>query len=728
MLNELLLEIGTEEIPAGYIPTALKQIEDLARNLLNRERIEFGEISTYGTPRRLVLLIKGVSEYQKELVQEITGPPQKIAFDNQGNLTSSAYGFAKSQGVQVEDIKIKQTEKGAYIYIEKRCDILESKEISSRILPEIIQSISFPKSMRWGKGSTDGNSEIYFARPIRWILAILNKETTSTGLSEVIEFELGCLRSGQFTYGHRFLSNGEIKISSSSEYFDALERARVIVDQEKRRAIISAGIEKYLQHGEFNALGYRGDSISNSWLEDEVVYLVEYPNVIKGSFDESYLNVPADILISAMQEHQRYFPLIKSNLELIPNFLIVANSDAGCNDEVRRGNERVLSARLADAAFFFKEDRKKTLSQWVEDEKGRVFQENLGSLYEKTLRIVELAKRIAQRISPALIEKAQRAAFLCKADLGTEAVGEFPKLQGIMGYHYALLDKEDEDVALAIKEHYLPVDSKGELPESLLGAIVGIADKIDTIVGCFGVGIIPSGSQDPYGLRRQAQGVVDIILKHKIVLSMSELIIWSLVLLEQKVKRNKIDIADKVTELFKQRIRAAGIDEGIKPDEMSAILSVGFDNPREVLDRGFALSSIRQEIEFEALIVAFKRAINIVKKEKYDRDYGELKENLLQESAEKDLYKTYQEIKAGFENLVVNGQWIQALKELIRLKQPIDRFFNEVMVMVEDIEIQKNRLVLLSCIANLFLKIADLSYLKEGFKCSTAGIIEPLNP
>ncbi|MEW6096034.1 MAG: glycine--tRNA ligase subunit beta [bacterium] len=715
MNKDLLLEIGTEEIPAGYIPPALEQLKNLANDSLTEERIEHKDIFTYGTPRRLVLYVKEVALRQKDWVTEVVGPPKNVSFDAQGNPTKAAIGFAKSQMVKVEELRFKETSKGIYICAHKTLQGKETKDVLACILPKIIKSISFPKSMYW-KDKT-----LYFARPVRWILALLG--------GTKIEFEFAGINSDNLSYGHRFLSKQAIKINYPSEYEEKLRENFVIVDQVKRRKMILDEIKSYCENQ--NCIAPQLDE-----LLDEVVYLVEYPALIFGNFNKEYLGLPHEVLVAAMREHQRYFHIVDKENNFLPNFLVIANTNPEIVSNnaisiIREGNERVLAARLADASFFFNQDKKISLESRVEEEKERIWQEDVGTVYEKTQRLVKLADFISQKIAPELTNKAARAALLCKADLSTEMVGEFPKLQGIMGYYYALASGEGEDVAKAICEHYLPTSSDGVLPQTLLGSIVSLSDKIDSIVSCFSVGLIPTGSQDPYALRRQAQGIINILSANffKVPstppippLSLQELVDYSLILLDKKVKRDRKIVTEEVLNFLNQRLQNIlinGIQSGafshsgiVNTSQAQALLEIGVDDIEDALQKALALSKISRTAEFEPLIIAFKRVMNILKPVT-SYQLPVINEKLLVEESEKKLYTIYRIIKEELHTHLIKKEYSEYLTTLIQFRQPIDEFFDEVMVMVEDKDLKGNRLALLSNISSLFLKIANFSYIEN---------------
>ncbi|MEK7275644.1 MAG: glycine--tRNA ligase subunit beta, partial [Candidatus Desantisbacteria bacterium] len=585
---DLLLEIGTEEIPAGYIQQGLKQMRESMQFLLQGERIGFEGINTYGSPRRLSILVTGVAASQMDADVEVLGPPKSAAYDKQGSPTKAAEGFARSQGTGMENLKIKTTTKGEYLCVEKHIQGKAAIEVLQKSLPGLIASIYFPKSMRWG------TKEIRFARPIRWLLALLE--------DRVIPFELDGIPSGNITYGHRFLAPSPITISQAEDYVASMEKAFVIVDIDKRKEMIAAGIAKEAQRHRGMEEGFSYDI--NADLLDEVACLVEYPVVLKGGFDEKYLALPHDVVITSMCEHQRYFPVI-NNDTLLPYFLVVANTSQS-PDIVREGNERVLRARLADAAFFWDCDRKVSLDEKVEQQKMVVWQEKAGTLYEKTQRIVEIAARITEKLNlvrktaPLDVEMVKRAALLCKADLLTEMVGEFPTLQGIMGYHYALSDGESEDVALAVRDHYLPKSFDDDVPQTLMGAIVSIADKIDSIVACFNVGLIPTGSEDPYALRRQAQGIINIILKLNIPINL----LW-LVETACAACQGQEEKTTEIMRFLRQRLEYALISVEFAADTVDAVLEVDFTSPTNALTRAIALEEIRKMPDIEPLSISF---------------------------------------------------------------------------------------------------------------------------
>jgi glycyl-tRNA synthetase beta chain len=686
MPKELLLEIGTEEIPSSFVLMALKDIEQNARKLFETYRIGFSEIKALGTPRRLTLYMDQVEERQQDFVTEVLGPAKRVAYDEKGNPTKAALGFARGQGVSVEELQIKVTDRGEYVCVIKREKGGETGTLLREILPELITSLSFPKSMRWGE------SHLRFARPIHWILALFG--------GEVVDFQLEELRSGSLTYGHRFLKPQAIPIQDFATYLQALREAYVIVDPDERRESIRKQlVEVAAQQG--------GKPLEDEALLDTVTFLVEYPKVIWGQFDPGYLKLPRELLITTLREHQKYFSVVDSRGQLLPYFLVVSNMVARDMNVIRQGNERVLKARLADAEFFFHEDQKRPLETRLEDLKQVIFQEKLGTSYEKVQRFTQLALYLASMIDESSKPLVARTAQLCKADLVTEMVKEFPNLQGIMGSEYARLSGEPEEVVKGILEHYRPRFAGDAIPESTPGALVSLADKLDTIVGCFGVNLIPTGSEDPYALRRQALGIIHIILGKKYSLSLNALISQSLQLLQGKLLRPPEEVKKEVLEFFKVRFINLLTGQGIRQDTIEAVLSVEFDDLVDSYKRILALSEFRNDPGFESLLIAFKRVINIIPK----GFSGKVNPNLFERDEEKDLYQAVLKIKDLVTSAFAQKEYRKALAEISTLRSPVDRFFTGVMVMVEDPEIRTNRLALLDTIADLFRGFADFSKL-----------------
>jgi len=686
-MKELLLEIGTEEIPAGFIPQALAGLESLARRELEANRIDFEGVKALGTPRRLVLVIESVSEKQRDEEIKKVGPSKQAAFDAKGNPTKAAIGFAKSQSVSLESLEVVQTEKGEYICAVKEEPGRPTIEILASILPKVILSIPFQKSMRWADVS------IRFARPIHWVLALFGGVT--------ISFEIGGIQSGNVTFGHRFMHSSPIPVNDSHSYLQKMREAFVIVDPIERRERIEEEMVR-------EAASVSGRILRDEELIDEVNFLVEYPIAMCGTFDREFLSLPKEILIHSMKEHQRYFPVVDEYGKLLPNFVCISNIAPKDQKVIVEGNERVLKARLSDAMYFFQEDLKVPLEKRVEELKKVVFQAKLGTSYEKMVRYKELALFICERIDPKLRASVERASLLCKADLVTGMVGEFPKLQGIVGREYALLSGERPEVAEAIYEHYLPSFAGDRLPSNPIGDIVSIADKMDTIVGSFGIGLVPTGAADPFGLRRQALGIIRIMLEKRYPLSLAELIEESENLLKVKMERPLSEVKSEVLDFFRVRYQNFLLDKGYPFDVVEAVLSVIFDDLLDVQGRIDAVNQARKWKDFESIVIGFKRAINILKGYPSTR---RVNPSLFSHSAETDLQQSFLEAKDRIEVHLNNRAYESALLEMTRMKKPIDEFFDQVMVMVGDEAIRNNRLALLDEIGQLFLRIADFSKL-----------------
>jgi glycyl-tRNA synthetase beta chain len=686
-MKELLLEIGTEEIPAGFIPQALMDLESLAKKELEASRIDFNGIKTLGTPRRLVLVIESVSEKQRDEETKKIGPSKQSAFDAKGNPTKAAIGFAKSQSVPVESLTMIQTEKGEYVCAVKKESGRVTSEILSTLLPKWILSIPFQKSMRWA------DVPIRFARPIHWILALFG--------GEVVSFEVGNIRSGNMTYGHRFMNPGPISVKDFQSYLQKTREASVIVDPVERKKRVE---DEMIREG----AKVSGRVLKDEELLDEVNFLVEYPVALCGTFDNKFLSLPREILIHSMKEHQRYFPVVDDHGILLPYFVCISNIHPKSREVVVKGNEKVLRARLSDAAFFFEDDLKISLEKRVEQLKKVVFQAKLGTSYEKVMRFKQLALWMTERIDPKLREAVERTSHLCKADLVTGMVGEFPKLQGIVGREYARLSGEKPEVAEAIYEHYLPGFAGDRLPSGPIGDIVSIADKMDTIVGCFGVGLVPTGTADPFGLRRQALGIIRIILEKKYSISLTGLIEESEKQLKGKMERPVEKVKEEVLDFFRVRYQNFLLDKEYPFDVTDAVLSISFDELLDVQGRIDALKRAKEWKDFESIVIAFKRAMNILKGSPPQR---EINPSLFAESAEKNLYQSFLKAKERIDLHLNKRDYPSILLEMTQMKKPIDEFFEGVMVMVEEEAIRNNRLALLDGIGKLFLGIADFSKL-----------------
>ena len=683
MSKELFLEIGTEEIPAGFIPRAMTEMEVIIRRELTSARLSFGEIKTLGTPRRLALVVKDIPAVQPDAEITATGPSVKAAYDADGKPTRAAEGFARGQGVDVSALTTVTTEKGDYLAVTKQECGRPTHLILAEILPKLVTEIPFKKSMRWG------DLDVRFARPIHWIVALFD--------GSVIPFSFGSIASGAVSRGHRFMANTVFPVRDFAHYLDECERHFVIPDPEKRKEIIRRETHRVAE-----AAG--GKLLPDEGLLEEVTYLAEYPSAVAGTFSPEFLKVPKEVLITSMRSHQRYFSVLDADGKLLPAFITINNTLTEDPSVVIKGNERVLRARLSDARFFFDEDQKVTLETRVESLKSVVYQQKLGTSYEKMERFRALAKSLADFLNPAISEKARQVAYLCKADLVSGMVGEFPEVQGIMGREYALLEGIDPDVANAIAEHYLPTQAGGELPASDIGAIVSICDKLDSICGCFGVGLIPTGSADPYALRRSAIGIINIILDKGYRVCLSQGIDKALRLLGTKLTRPADDVKTDVMEFFRARFTNLLADQ-YPAEVVEAAVSTGFSDLVEASDRIKALSEFTSHPDFEALAVSFKRIGNIIK----DGVDAPVDPSLFQDPSEGVLYEAFQSAQCSVEACITDGAWLDALTEIATLRGPVDTFFENVMVMADDERVKANRLALLTAMACMFGKIADFS-------------------
>jgi glycyl-tRNA synthetase beta chain len=683
MGKELFLEIGTEEIPAGFLPRAMADMETLIRRELENARLVFGEVKTLATPRRLVLCVQGVPAVQPDAEITAMGPARNIAFGPDGKPSRAAEGFARGQGIDVADLTVVATDKGEYVAAVRKETGRPTHELLGEILPRLIGSISFKKSMRWG------DNDVRFARPIHWIVALFD--------GVVVPFGFGPIESGTVSRGHRFMANTTFPVRDFTHYQEECERHFVIPDPEKRKEIIRREIHR-------TAIAAGGHLLPDEGLLDEVTYLCEYPSAVHGTFSGDFLKVPKEVLITSMRSHQRYFSVVDGTGKLLNCFITINNTLTEEPSVVVKGNERVLRARLSDARFFFEEDQKVTLETRVESLKSVVYQQKLGTSFEKMERFRSLAEGLADRFDPAVRDRVSRAAFLCKADLVSGMVGEFPEVQGIMGREYALLQGEDPEVAAAIAEHYLPTQAGGELPTADIGAFVSIADKLDTICGCFGVGLIPTGSADPYALRRSALGIINIILDRGYPISLAQFVDKSLQLLGAKLTRPAADVKADVLEFFRGRFVNLMADR-YPGDAVDAAVAAGCDDLVDAAARLVALAAFKNREDFAELAVAFKRVGNIVK----EGVTAQVDTALFQEAAEGELHSALLQVTETVAAAVAGKDYIAALTEIATLRPPVDAFFERVMVMAEDERVRTNRLALLTSIARLFGGLADFA-------------------
>lgn len=691
MGKDLLLEIGTEEMPASAVNLGIEQLRENASKMFEAKRLSFLSLDATGAPRRLVLLVTNLSEVQSEVVHEIRGPARKVAYTDDGEPTAAAIGFASAQKVKVTDLVVRSTPQGDYVFAIKREKGLPTSRLLPELLPKLILSLSFPKSMRWGEG------EIRFVRPIRWLLALYG--------NKVVDFSLDNLRASNLTWGHRFLAKNPLKVKNPRDYFGTLEeKGKVVVDHRKRERIIRDKIEQVAKE-----IG--GRALIDPQTFTEVVNLVEFPHTIFGAFPSEYVSLPHDVLATVMESHQRYFPVEDEEGNLLPYFIVVHNGDPMHDDTIRKGHEMVLTARLADAKFFYEEDQKEPLAARLEKLKGIIFQEKLGTLHDKAKRVQNLVMEIgrALKIDESTLKEAERVAYLSKADLLTEMVGEFSDLQGIMGREYARLSGEPENVAIGIFEHYLPRFASDILPSTPVGKIVSIADKLDTIVGYFSVGLLPTGSEDPYSLRRQGQGIISIILENRFPLSLSEMIHLSLDLYHKAGFKYRPfeEVEIELQDFFMGRFKGELLTEGFNYDIINAVLGEKPDNLTDLRDRVVSIAKYKESPILDDLIVAFTRCKNLS-----NPSLGSgVKEQLFSEEEERGLYQKLIEVEKIIDEYLERTDYDRAIENLAGLRPYVDRFFDKVLVMTEDKRIRHNRVSLLNRCVELFLKIADFSQL-----------------
>ncbi|MDJ0622027.1 MAG: glycine--tRNA ligase subunit beta [Desulfocapsaceae bacterium] len=690
-MSNLLFEIGTEEIPAGYIEPALAQIEKNFSDKMKEMNISFGSIRTLATPRRLTMIVDNLAERQEDIHEEILGPSAQAGFDAEGKPTKAAEGFARSKGYSPEELQIVDTDRGKYLMLVRE----EGGQLVDDLLPEILSklivSLSFPKSMRWGSNT------LSFARPIQWLLA-LNGD-------RLITIEHEGLVSANKSRGHRFLNNDTIVINTSESYEQQLTEVNVVVDQVKRRKDVEVSVKDAVAGSVFAG---KGDVYIDDDLLDTVNYLVEKPFGVCGSFDEKFLALPDEVLITSMKVNQKYFPIVDKEVKLLAGFVAVNNTKTKDEALTRMGHERVLRARLEDALFFFESDKNRPLDDLVPKLKGSIFQAKLGTMFEKSERLIKLSRILAEMLAPELAEDACRAAQLCKTDLLTDMVGEFPSLQGIMGHAYAALAGEKEDVALAIREHYMPVRAGSQVPTSALGALIGLADRIDTLAGCFGINEIPTGTADPFGLRRISLAIINIIGAFQYRLSLREVVHKALALYGDKVDGGSTTV-DGVLAFVKERFRNDCVAKGLDPEAVAAATAVGFDDINDCSQRIEALGKMKTNAAFSVLASSYKRIKNITK----DNQTDSVDEMLLVEGSEKDLYHLCVEVREQMQPMLADKKYYAALESFIKLKEPVDTFFDEVMVMAEDSEVRQNRLNLLTALRELVLHIGDISKMQQ---------------
>ena len=683
MAKDLLFEIGAEEIPAGFMPNILGQLKTLAETKLNDAHLPFESIATYGTPRRLALIVKGLGDTSAEISERHKGPSASIAYDADGNPTKAAIGFARGKGLDVAYLVVED----GYIYAETKTAGVPAKDIVTDMLPQLITGLNFPKSMHWG------NLDAKFVRPVRWLVALLDED--------VIPVEFATVKSGNVTRGHRFLGADEITIKNASSYVDTLKENYVMVDQDARRELISKQLHDI-------AVSKNASIVWDDDLLEEINYLVEWPTALCGGFEESYLALPDAAIITPMKDHQRYFPLVDQEGKLLPMFLTVRNGSDHSIEVVQAGNERVLRARLDDAKFFFNEDRKKPLIDRQDGLTKIVFQEGLGNLADKTERLLKLGRVFGEECG--LHEDAavvlERATELAKTDLTTGMVTEFTELQGVMGKEYALLDGESPEVAEAIFEQYLPRFAGDVLPQTEAGKVLSIIDKVDNIVATFSRGLIPTGSQDPYALRRQTIGILNILLGSDWNISLRPIFKASMELLNVAADKQE-ELLNQVEEFFTLRLKNIFLDREVPHHVIDLLLS---NNELSVADaEGLVNALLANRIDENVeLVQAYTRMYNLVK----DVEYTGVNSDLLKEDAEKALFEAASKASEASLAAWEANDYAAVVAVPATLVPAINKFFEDVMVMDKDEAIKSNRLQLVRLAYSVMAIIGDISALK----------------
>lgn len=675
MSKDILFEIGLEEVPARFIRAAMEQLKDRTAKWLEASRISHSGVSAYATPRRLTVLVKDAAEKQEDISEEVKGPSRKIALDASGEWSKAALGFARSQGVSPEQFTFKELAGVEYIYATKNSDGVNTSSLLSEGLSGIVSAMTFPKNMRWGA------YDFKFVRPIRWLVALFGQE--------VINLEITGVKAGNVSRGHRFLGT-EAVIAEPAQYVETMRSQHVLVDVKEREELILNQINKLAEEKGWTI------AIKEDLLE-EVLFLVETPTVLFGTFDASFLNIPQDVLITSMREHQRYFPVFDAAGALLPFFVTVRNGNAESLDVIAKGNEKVLRARLSDAKFFYEEDQKLQISDALAKLENIVYHEELGSVGDKVRRIRAVADRLAAKLglSAKATAEVNRTADICKFDLVTHMVYEFPELQGTMGEDYARKAGESEAVARGIFEHYQPRFAGDAVPASEVGLVVSLADKIDTIVGCFSIGIIPTGSQDPYALRRQAAGIVQMVLEHKLTISLQEIFDAALEVHEnlRTEKPFAPDLRINLYEFFGLRVKRL-LSDNVRYDVVDAVIAAGFDDIVAVVGRSRALmDTVNGQTDFKITVDSLTRVSNLAAKA---AEGSAVAPSLLKEEAERKLYETWQAIHIPYQEALRSRNAEEALRILSGLKDAVTGFFDSVMVMADDEQIRANRLALLA--------------------------------
>ena len=694
MEKELILEIGTEEIPALFLEKAREDLGNILSGELRDKGIEFGEMEILYTPRRLSARVSGLERKQRDRTTENFGPPVRIAFDENGKPTKAALGFARSQKVDVEKLVIAKRDNGEFLCVRKTIKGRETSSVLKEILPKVISSVPFRKSMRWGSG------KLTFARPIRWIAALYD--------GKPVKFSVENIKSSDRSFGHRFTSPKPFRVASWENYLKVLKKSNVVADPERRKETIRKDTEAAAER-----IG--GTVKEDTELLETVANLVEHPTVLVGEFEKKYLRLPEEVLISVMKNHQKYFPVYSQKTgKLLPSFIFVCGTPVKDRQVVIRGNERVIRARLNDAGFFFSEDTKKNLSDYTEDLESMVFLSDIGSYREKVERMKTLAADMFDN------SDLERAAELSKSDLATQMVFEFAELQGVMGKYYSLASGEKKAVANAVEEQYMPLTRTGELPRTKTGALLSIVDKIDNICSCFIADLAPTGSSDPYALRRQTLGIIRIAIEKKLDISVSstlehgiKLVLDSMEAQETRESRlSEEELKENILAFFSERFRNLMTESGYDRNIVESVISAGFDNPLDAYRRINALGKFARRKDFEPLATGFKRVFNIAK----TRPSSPLDKKLFKQKEEKNLHRAFTKTQAAVlkrlsdsEKAPGQNDYLNSLESIKTLAGPIDRFFDAVMVMDKNQKVRDNRLALLNEIKDLFFMIADFS-------------------
>ncbi|MBI4666931.1 MAG: glycine--tRNA ligase subunit beta [Nitrospinae bacterium] len=684
-MSEFLYEIGVEELPAGYVRPAVEALKTAVLAHLEGLGIPYGDAQTYATPRRLAISIKDIPDRRPQRLVKQYGPPAKAAFDSGGSLTKAGYGFAKSKGVEPESIRVENTGKGEYIYVEVEEGGEKVAGSLASALPKITLGLPFPKSMVWGAG------EARFARPIRWIVMLFD--------GQVVPMEVAGIWSGPSTRGHRFLGDQEIQVSGREDYLRKLKENHVLADSDERReAIVANATAQAALHG--------AQLVGDDELLGVVTFLTEWPVPLWGQFDHEFLALPEELLIASMKAHQKMFAARGLDGKLTNGFIGVSNTHTPDDSVVTAGYRRVLRARLADAKFFLDEDRKKTPDYFNGKLAHVTYQKKLGVMSEKVARVRALSAWLAERVCPSAKSVAERAAELCKFDLATQMVYEFPELQGVMGREYALHSGESAEVCAAIYEHYLPKGMADTLPATQAGAVVAVADKMDTLAGCFGVGLIPTGAQDPFALRRSALGVIQILF-HRLQtpVSLKELTFEAARNYGGKLESAPEEVIPKVMEFFSGRLKNLWVSGGIPYDVADAVLAAGFDDLSGANMKAYAMAELKKRDFFEPLAITFKRVANITK----GHAIGPVNEKLFEKEVEGRLLAETGAAQSEIAPFTGQRDYLPALERIAALRGVVDTFFDDVLVMAENEDVRRNRLNLLCGVSGLFGEIVDFS-------------------